>query len=226
MSSSTSSFDSEEMLKRLLGNSDRAPERERMVTEQIQRRGVKDPRVLRAMRAIPRHAFIPGNLQSEAYEDHPVSIGEGQTISQPYIVAYMTELLEVKPGHSILEIGTGCGYQTAVLAILGAKVYTIEIIASLQQTARQTLLTLGFKNIDFYRGDGSSGWPQKQTFDRIIVTAAPPTIPQELVNQLAESGKMVIPVGEMQQDLTVMRRSNGHLSEEKVLPVRFVPITH
>ncbi|HNL02287.1 MAG TPA: protein-L-isoaspartate(D-aspartate) O-methyltransferase, partial [Leptospiraceae bacterium] len=197
MSSSTSSFDSEEMLKRLLGNSDRAPERERMVTEQIQRRGVKDPRVLRAMRAIPRHAFIPGNLQSEAYEDHPVSIGEGQTISQPYIVAYMTELLEVKPGHSILEIGTGCGYQTAVLAILGAEVYTIEIIASLQQTARQTLHALGFENIDFYCGDGSSGWPQKRTFDRIIVTAAPPTIPQELVNQLAESGKMVIPVGEM-----------------------------
>ncbi|HMU82823.1 MAG TPA: protein-L-isoaspartate(D-aspartate) O-methyltransferase [Leptospiraceae bacterium] len=226
MSSSTSSFDSEEMLKRLLGNSDRAPERERMVTEQIQRRGVKDPRVLRAMRAIPRHAFIPGNLQSEAYEDHPVSIGEGQTISQPYIVAYMTELLEVKPGHSILEIGTGCGYQTAVLAILGAEVYTIEIIASLQQTARQTLHALGFENIDFYCGDGSSGWPQKRTFDRIIVTAAPPTIPQELVNQLAESGKMVIPVGEMQQDLTVMRRSNGRLSEEKVLPVRFVPITH
>ena len=157
MSSSTSSFDSEEMLKRLLGNSDRAPERERMVTEQIQRRGVKDPRVLRAMRAIPRHAFIPGNLQSEAYEDHPVSIGEGQTISQPYIVAYMTELLEVKPGHSILEIGTGCGYQTAVLAILGAEVYTIEIIASLQQTARQTLHALGFENIDFYCGDGSSG---------------------------------------------------------------------
>lgn len=214
------------MLKRLLGNSDRAPERERMVTEQIQRRGVKDPRVLRAMRAIPRHAFIPGNLQSEAYEDHPVSIGEGQTISQPYIVAYMTELLEVKPGHSILEIGTGCGYQTAVLAILGAEVYTIEIIASLQQTARQTLHALGFENIDFYCGDGSSGWPQKRTFDRIIVTAAPPTIPQELVNQLAESGKMVIPVGEMQQDLTVMRRSNGRLSEEKVLPVRFVPITH
>lgn len=226
MSSSTSSFDSEEMLKRLLGNSDRAPERERMVTEQIQRRGVKDPRVLRAMRAIPRHAFIPGNLQSEAYEDHPVSIGEGQTISQPYIVAYMTELLEAKPGHSILEIGTGCGYQTAVLAILGAEVYTIEIIASLQQTARQTLHALGFENIDFYCGDGSSGWPQKRTFDRIIVTAAPPTIPQELVNQLAESGKMVIPVGEMQQDLTVMRRSNGRLSEEKVLPVRFVPITH
>ena len=226
MSSSTSSFDSEEMLKRLLGNSDRAPERERMVTEQIQRRGVKDPRVLRAMRAIPRHAFIPGNLQSEAYEDHPVSIGEGQTISQPYIVAYMTELLEVKPGHSILEIGTGCGYQTAVLAILSAEVYTIEIIASLQQTARQTLHALGFENIDFYCGDGSSGWPQKRTFDRIIVTAAPPTIPQELVNQLAESGKMVIPVGEMQQDLTVMRRSNGRLSEEKVLPVRFVPITH
>lgn len=197
-----------------------------MVTEQIQRRGVKDPRVLRAMRAIPRHAFIPGNLQSEAYEDHPVSIGEGQTISQPYIVAYMTELLEVKPGHSILEIGTGCGYQTAVLAILGAEVYTIEIIASLQQTARQTLHALGFENIDFYCGDGSSGWPQKRTFDRIIVTAAPPTIPQELVNQLAESGKMVIPVGEMQQDLTVMRRSNGRLSEEKVLPVRFVPITH
>lgn len=226
MSSSTSSSSSEDILERLLRNPDRAQERERMVTEQIERRGVKDPRVLRAMRAIPRHTFIPGNLQNEAYEDHPVSIGEGQTISQPYIVAYMTELLEVEPGDSILEIGTGCGYQTAVLAFLGAKVYTIEIIASLQQTARQTLLTLGFKNIDFYCGDGSSGWPQKRTFDRIIVTAAPPTIPQELVNQLAESGKMVIPVGEMQQDLTVMRQSNGRLSQEKVLPVRFVPITH
>src|SRR5512139_2525652 len=169
--------------------------REKMVETQIKARGVKDPRVLSAMLKVERHRFVPRDLQTSAYSDQPLPIGEGQTISQPYIVALMTELLELKGEEKVLEVGTGSGYQAAILAELAEEVYTIEIVESLATSARKTLLELGFKNIKVKAGDGYLGWPEVSPFDVIIVTAAPDHVPQPLIDQLKDGGRLVIPVG-------------------------------
>ena len=203
-----------------------AAERNAMVREQIEARAVKDPAVLGALRRVPRHEFVPAAMRPHAYADRPLPIGEGQTISQPYIVAFMTELLEVRPGQRILEIGTGSGYQAAILAELGVEVYTIEIVERLAMTARALLERLGYTNVHVRAGDGYGGWPEFAPFDRIIVTAAPPRLPQPLIDQLKPGGRLVVPEGEHDQDLVLYTKTNdGKLRREKVLPVRFVPMT-
>ncbi len=199
--------------------------REKMVREQIQARGVKDPDVLTAMRKVPRHKFVPENMRRYAYEDCPLPIGYGQTISQPYIVAFMTEQLRVSPGMRVLEIGTGSGYQAAVLAEMGANIYTIEIIPELAERARAVLLELGYTNVHVKVGDGYKGWPEHAPYDGIIVTCAPESIPQALVDQLKQGGRMVIPVGPTwDQELVVVEKENDKISYREVLPVRFVPM--
>jgi protein-L-isoaspartate(D-aspartate) O-methyltransferase len=195
-----------------------------MVKEQIEARGVKDPAVLEAMRNVPRHQFIPKSLRHEAYKDGPVPIAYDQTISQPYIVALMTELLELDSDSKVLEIGTGSGYQAAVLSILADSVYSIEIIPELAAKADSTLKELGYR-VTVRCGDGYRGWPDEAPFDAIIVTAAPGKIPQPLLDQLAENGRLVIPVGAYYQELKLIRRVNGKLIEKDVAPVRFVPMT-
>src|SRR5713226_3130917 len=203
--------------------------REKMVTEQIEARGVRSASVLEAMRDVPRHLFVPPDMAAQAYEDHPLPIGNGQTISQPYIVALMTELLEVKPQHQVLEIGTGSGYQAAVLARLAQKVYTIEIVRDLGEQAARRLEKLGHKNVEVRIGNGYAGWPDKAPFDRIILTAAPPAIPQPLIDQLKPGGKLVAPVGGyfLGQDLVVLEKStSGRISTRKVAPVAFVPMVN
>ena len=170
-------------------------QREKMVARQIAARGVDDPAVINAMEAVPRHCFVPDHLQKSAYQDRPLPIGHGQTISQPYIVAIMSELLELKPGQRVLEIGTGSGYQAAVLAKMGIQVYTIEIVEALGRQAAAALKSAGYDNIQTLIGDGYNGWPQQAPFDGIIVTCAPSRIPEPLKQQLAEMGRMVIPVG-------------------------------
>ena len=200
--------------------------RDEMVTTQIAARGVRDATVLAALRAVPRHLFVPAELRAEAYSDRPLPIGEGQTISQPYIVGLMTELLAVKPGDRVLEIGTGSGYQAAVLDAMGCQVYTIEIRAALAQEAEKRLASLGYKHVYVRTGDGYAGWPEAAPFAGIIVTAAPERIPQPLLNQLAVGGHMVIPVGAFYQQLKVItRRSDNDFPERDVIPVRFVPMT-
>jgi protein-L-isoaspartate(D-aspartate) O-methyltransferase len=200
--------------------------RDEMVTTQIAARGVRDTRVLAALRAVPRHLFVPSEVRAEAYADRPLPIGEGQTISQPYIVGLMTELLEVKPGDRVLEIGTGSGYQAAVLDAMGCDVYTIEIRASLAQEAEKRLTSLGYKRVHVRTGDGYAGWPEVAPFAGIVVTAAPERIPQPLLNQLAIGGHMVIPVGAFYQQLKVItRRGDTDFPERDVIPVRFVPMT-
>ncbi|MBI3666664.1 MAG: protein-L-isoaspartate(D-aspartate) O-methyltransferase [Acidobacteria bacterium] len=202
-------------------------QREQMVKEQIEARGVRRPDVLAAMGAVPRHLFVPPDLAPQAYADHPLPIGEGQTISQPYIVAFMTELLEVGAADRVLEIGTGSGYQAAVLARLAKSVYTIEIVRSLGEQAAARLRAMGYKNVEVRVGNGYNGWPEQAPFDRIIVTAAPPSIPQALIDQLKPGGKLVAPVGRefMGQDLVVLEKSrSGRISTRKVLPVAFVPM--
>ncbi|MCE9599370.1 MAG: protein-L-isoaspartate(D-aspartate) O-methyltransferase [Spirochaetia bacterium] len=197
-----------------------------MVEEQIVKRGIKDLRVLDAIRNIPRHKFIDIKSRSEAYLDHPVSVGFGQTISQPYIVAYMTEALRIKPGDRILEIGTGCGYQTAVLASLCHEVFTVEIIPELIAQAKEILLELGFRNVNYLTGDGTFGWSiEPIEFDAIICAAAPRAIPETLTAQLREGGRMIIPVGEGTQNLVLIEKKNGKLESRNLLPVRFVPMT-
>jgi protein-L-isoaspartate(D-aspartate) O-methyltransferase len=189
-------------------------------------RGTRDPGVLRALLAVPRHEFVPEPLRERAYEDVPLPIGAGQTISQPFIVALMTELAEVTPDSRVLEIGTGCGYQTAILAELTPHVFTIEVIPELATRARETLARLGYASVRTRLGDGHEGWPEEAPFDVILVTAAPELVPPALVAQLAEDGRLVIPVGEPDaQELLVLRRSQGALVEERVAPVRFVPMT-
>jgi protein-L-isoaspartate(D-aspartate) O-methyltransferase len=195
-----------------------------MVKEQIEARGVKDPAVLEAMRNVPRHQFIPESLRHEAYEDGPVPIGHDQTISQPYIVALMTELLELTADSKVLEIGTGSGYQAAVLSDLADLVYSIEIIPELAAKANSALNELGYRAV-VRCGDGYRGWPDRAPFDAIIVTAAPEKIPQPLLDQLAENGRLVIPVGAFYQELKLIRKENGKLIEKDVAPVRFVPMT-
>ncbi len=204
-----------------------AEARERMVREQIEERGVRNPDVLRVMRQTPRHLFIPERLRSQAYEDHPVPIGYGQTISQPYIVALMTELLEPHKDAKVLEIGTGSGYQAAVLAPLVRHVYTIEIVRELAESAAALLKRLGYDNVTVRWGDGYQGWPEEAPFDRIIVTAAPPEVPKALLDQLKPGGKLVAPVGSsiFGQDLIVIDKTrDGKIRRRSVLPVVFVPM--
>jgi len=199
--------------------------RERMVETQIKARGVKEPRVLTAMLKVERHLFVPKDLQPTAYSDQPLPIGEGQTISQPYIVALMTELLELKGEEKVLEVGTGSGYQAAVLAELAKEVYTIEIVEKLANSAEKLLLQLGYKNIQVKAGDGYLGWPEAAPFDAIIVTCAPDHIPKPLVDQLKEGGRMVIPVGEYTQELKKIVKRAGKLETTNAIPVIFVPMT-
>jgi len=202
-----------------------AAERAEMVRSQIAARDIRDPRVLEAMREVPRHRFVPLASRDHAYEDRPLPIGFGQTISQPYIVAAMTELLRPKATDRVLEIGTGSGYQAAVISRLVAKVYSIEIVPELAERAAQTLAALGYVNVEVKSGDGYRGIPEQAPFDGILVTAAPDEIPQPLIDQLAVGGRMVIPVGDLDQRLTVVEKSARGISKHTVFPVRFVPMT-
>jgi protein-L-isoaspartate(D-aspartate) O-methyltransferase len=200
--------------------------RENMVRDQIAARQVKDARVLEAMKKVKRHQFVPLALKPLAYSDRPLPIGEGQTISQPYIVALMTELLSIKPTNRILEVGTGSGYQAAILAELSQEVYSIEIIESLAASALERLKKLGYKNIFVRAGDGYLGWPEKAPFDGIIVTCAPDDIPKPLLAQLKTGGRMVIPVGDPpDQILYLVRKTEQGIEKERNIPVRFVPMT-
>ena len=198
--------------------------RARMLERQIAARGVRDPRVLAAMAAVPRHLFVPERLRDEAYADHPLPIGHDVTISQPYIVALMTELAQVDPGDRALDVGTGSGYQAAVLAALGARVSSVEIIEPLATKARERLAKLGY-DVEVRHGDGWAGWPERAPFDVIIVAAAPREVPPALVEQLAEGGRLVIPVGGAEQELQVLTRRGGSISRRTEIPVRFVPMT-
>lgn len=198
--------------------------RERMLRDHIVARGVSDQRVLAAMAEIPRHLFVPENMRSQAYSDHALPIGDGQTISQPYVVARMTELLAVEADDSVLEIGTGSGYQAAVLSRIASKVYSIEIREGLGKSARELLADLGYDNVEVRIGDGYQGWPEAAPFDGIIVTAAPERIPQPLVDQLRIGGKMVIPVGRFLQELLVITRTPKGVETREVTGVRFVPM--
>jgi protein-L-isoaspartate(D-aspartate) O-methyltransferase len=196
-----------------------------MVKEQIESRGIKDALTLAALREVPRHEFVPEASAGEAYGDFPLAIGQGQTISQPYIVAFMTEALGLRGGESVLEIGTGSGYQAAVLARIAGKVHTIEIVPELAGQARARLARLGYRNVEVRAGDGYLGWPEAAPFDAIIVTAAAPRIPEPLKQQLAEGGRLVVPVGDEEQELIVVTRHGSAFDERRVLPVRFVPMT-
>ena len=198
-----------------------------MVEIQIERRGVKDPRVLKVMRDTPRHRFIPPHLEKMAYLDGPLPIGEGQTISQPYIVALMTELLALKGDEKILEIGTGSGYQAAVLSALVSEVFSIEIVKNLVDSAAVRLDKLGYKNVTTRWGDGYKGWLEEAPFDAIIVTAAPNEIPQPLIDQLKAGGRLVVPIGARQQELKVFTKNkDGTIQSKNIIPVRFVPMVH
>jgi len=198
--------------------------RNKMVEEQIIARGITDEKVLRAMRKIPRHYFIPENNRRYAYEDEPVPIGYGQTISQPYIVALMTECLKLKGVEKVLEIGTGSGYQAAILAEIAKEVYTVEILEPLGLSAKKRLNEMGYKNIEVKIGDGYRGWKEHSPFDCIIVTAAPAKIPQTLIDQLKVGGRMIIPVGRWFQDLVLIEKLNKGIRKKTIAPVRFVPM--
>jgi protein-L-isoaspartate(D-aspartate) O-methyltransferase len=204
---------------------DRADERRRMVEQQLRARDIKDARVLAAMERVPRHRFVPESVRAEAYNDHPVPIGHGQTISQPYIVGFMSEALEIAPEDRVLEIGTGSGYQAAILGELAREVYTMEIIEPLAASARATLDSLGYRNIHVRAGNGYDGWPEHAPYDRIIVTAAPPEVPSALVEQLKPGGLMAVPVGTVIQELKILRRTESGVETLKTLPVQFVPMT-
>lgn len=198
--------------------------RTKMVHEQIQQRGIRNPRVLEALLRVPRHLFVLEEEKNAAYEDHPLPIGHDQTISQPYIVAYMTEVLNVKPGEKVLEIGTGSGYQAAVLAELGAEVYSVEIVPELAESAQNRLKDLGYRSVYIKHGNGFEGWSKHAPYDAIIVTAAPADIPLELVNQLKDGGRMIIPLGKLYQDLYLVTKTAEGYTRKKLLPVRFVPM--
>ncbi len=202
-----------------------AKARESMVETQLRARDIVSERVLQAFDAVERHEFMPKKTWAQAYADHPAPIGEGQTISQPYIVAFMTQALDPRPEDKVLEIGTGSGYQAAILAEIVDHVYTIEIFESLGERARRTLREQGFENVSVKIGDGFKGWPEHAPFDKIIVTASPQEVPQPLIEQLREGGRMVIPVGgRFSQDLKVYTKKDGALVQEDSLPVRFVPM--
>lgn len=197
-----------------------------MVGGQIEGRGVSDAATLAAMREVPRWEFVPADLRNRAFEDNPLAIGEGQTISQPYIVAYMTEALKLEAGNRVLEVGTGSGYQAAILGVIAADVYTIEIIPSLAEDARATLERLGYDNVRVRVGDGYGGWPEEAPFDAIIVTCAPDHVPQSLLDQLADGGRLVLPLGgRYPQMLKRYTRRGDTFEEENLEPVLFVPMT-
>jgi len=201
--------------------------RKLMIKNQLQSRGIRDDAVLEVMRSVERHNFVPENYRDRAYSDGPLPIGHGQTISQPYIVAFMTEQLQVSSQHKILEIGTGSGYQAAILGELAKHVFTIEIIPELAEGAKNILNHLSYKNITVRAGDGYKGWPEEAPFERIMVTAAPTEIPQTLIDQLAPGGRMILPVGAqfLVQYLWVIEKDDqGTVTKEKILPVRFVPM--
>ena len=200
-------------------------QRRRMVEAQIEAREVSDPGVLAAMGKVPRHLFVPEAYRKQAYDDYPLPIGADQTISQPYVVALMTSLLGLKGGERVLEIGTGSGYQAAVLGELAAEVYTIEILQPLAERATATLAELGYRNVTVKFGDGWSGWPERAPFDGILVTAAPRSVPEPLLEQLKIGGRLVIPVGSFFQDLLVYTRTAEGYEKRNVIPVRFVPMT-
>ena len=196
-----------------------------MVARQIEARGVTDDAVLRAMRTVPRHRFVPDEVAPQAYDDRPLPIGLQQTISQPYIVAFMTEAAEIEPDDRVLEIGTGSGYQAAVLAEIVGEVWSIEILAPLAERAREALRVSGYDRVHVRVGDGYRGWPELAPFDAILVTAAPDHVPQPLVDQLAVGGRLVLPVGDTWQEIVRIRRTEGGEERESLLPVRFVPMT-
>ena len=199
--------------------------RRRMVDEQLASRDIRDRRVLDAIRKVPRHRFVPPAQQPRAYDDTPLPIGYDQTISQPYIVGYMTQALDVQPAHRVLEIGTGSGYQAAVLSLLAGRVYTIEIVEPLATRARAVLAGLGYDNVEVRTGNGYLGWPEHAPYDRVMVTAAPTEVPPALVQQLKVGGLMAIPVGDVRQELRILRRTPTGLETLRTLPVRFVPMT-
>ena len=200
-------------------------ERASMVTEQLRRRGISDARVLDVMRKVPRHLFVPESVRPFAYADRPLPIGHGQTISQPFVVAYMTDALGVARTHRVLEIGTGSGYQAAVLAHLAREVYSVEIVPELARRASALLDSLGYSNVYMREGDGYAGWSEHAPFDRIIVTAAPERVPQTLIDQLANEGRLVIPLGTSEQWLTLMEKTTNGVTQRRTIPVRFVPLT-
>ena len=198
-----------------------------MVSDQIEDRGIHDQQVLRAMREVERHWFVPENNRSNSYEDRPLGIGYGQTISQPYIVAYMTEMLKLQPNYRVLEIGTGSGYQAAVLAKIVREVYTIEIVTQLGDSAAARLKRLGYKNISVKNADGYHGWTENAPFDAIMVTAAAEFIPPPLIQQLKDGGRMIIPIGSpyLTQWLMLVEKKNGKMTTKRLIPVSFVPFT-
>ncbi len=202
-----------------------AKRREQMVREQLQARDITDARVLAAMLEVPRHEFVPPEIVDSAYEDNALPLTSGQTISQPYIVAYMTQALELRGTERVLEIGTGSGYQAAVLAKIVPEVYSIEILPELKEQAGSVLSKLGYKNIHLRVGDGYLGWPEQAPFDCIIVTAAPENIPQPLIDQLKVGGRLVVPLGKFNQDLVVVEKGKSGISRRSTIPVRFVPMT-
>ena len=199
-------------------------QRGQMVQYQLRDRGIEDQRVLAAMSKIPRHQFVDPSWRDLAYSDRPLPIGNGQTISQPYIVAYMSEAAEISSGDRVLEIGTGCGYQTAVLGELAGSVYSVEVIPQLAENARQLLSELNYQNIEVKTGDGYQGWREHAPYNAIIVTAAPKHIPQALIEQLAIDGKMVIPVGRWNQKIAILTKTKERVFVEDTIPVRFVPM--
>ncbi len=204
---------------------DWAAQRQRMVETQLRARDITAPAVLSALGRVPRHLFVPERVRAMAYDDHPLPIGSDQTISQPYIVAYMTQLLDLPPAARVLEIGTGSGYQSAVLSEVAAEVYSIEIVPELAERAAATLAELGYANVRAKAGDGYVGWPEHAPFDGIMVTAAPDHVPQPLVEQLAVGARLVLPVGRDFQVMTVLTKTEDGVTEERTIPVRFVPMT-
>ena len=215
----------QEVRKEASAEADFARLRERMVRDQLQGRDVKDPRVLSAMLKVPRHVFVPQNLIASAYDDTALPLLVGQTISQPYIVGYMTQALELKDGERVLEIGTGSGYQAAVLAEIAREVYTVEILPELAERAKTVLSALQYQNIHFKIGDGYQGWPEFAPFDGIIVTAAPDHVPQPLMDQLKPGGRLIIPVGSADQELLLIEKGEHGVTRRSMIPVRFVPMT-
>ncbi|MFN0170745.1 MAG: protein-L-isoaspartate(D-aspartate) O-methyltransferase [Bryobacteraceae bacterium] len=204
-----------------------ATRREAMVREQMESRDIADRNVLRAIRAVPRHEFVPTGLRDQAYEDHPLPIGYDQTISQPYIVALMSQMLKVEKSHRVLEIGTGSGYQAAVLSLLAGKVYTIEIVAPLAAAAGGAMRRLGYRNVEVRHGNGYLGWPEQAPFDRILLTAAPRDVPEALIQQLKPGGRLVAPVGTGpfgQELVLIEKRADGAIKRSSGIPVRFVPM--